>query len=74
MSIEERNKGIVESFDQLPIEEQNAMVQYLFEKVTADRNSEVSSNKERIKQLEKANLDLYNYFNTQYRDSFAQAM
>jgi hypothetical protein len=74
MSIEERNKGIVESFDQLPIEEQNAMVQYLFEKVTADRNIEVSSNKERIKQLEKANMDLYNYFNTQYRDSFAQTM
>ena len=74
MSIEERRDSIIESFDQLSADEQNALLIYIFEKTTATRSQTISSMKKEIKSLEASNLDLYQKFNIFQAPSFAETV
>lgn len=74
MSVEERRAAIIESFSQLPAEEQNALLLNIFEDLSRSREDSITHHKTAVKVIEKAQKDLLEKFDMYDRLPHAEAV
>jgi hypothetical protein len=72
MSVEERRDSIIESFNQLPAEEQNSLLLNLFEGLSKSREDSIVHHRTAIKAIEKAQKDLHEKFDMYDRIAYAE--